>query len=235
MSEYQRLQEQASGAAGEDWRAADREAQRLRDFYESMAESSKYSAEHKAETCWAEYEKAAEKVERYQKAAKERLIKEAESAERASVPLPKDASFTIRDANELLAVQHETMRLTNEISNLEVGPMAVNKRDFFRKKYGEALKGEGIEAAVSARAVLRAAEAAGVNRDEVLDPHRKDHHKEAKERAERANRMAFTIGGGAPKPPYPRPADTKPRSLQEVLHHGPRRYAPNPNRGRRIW
>ncbi len=232
MSEYEQMRDQESGPAGQAWREADREEQRLRSLYESLREDNRYTEAHKGQQAWGAFLAAKEKIAAGRQQARESLQKQARSAERFSVPLPKGVSHQAKDASELLAAQNEAGRIVRKVERQQQGPISPSKDEALRKEYGRGLELGGVEGAAICRGTLSAAEDLGVPVDAVVDDYRKDQHRESQERAQAANQAAFTIGTKIKEPPFPRPNDVPPQSLDSVLTNRARGYKPQPTRER---
>lgn len=231
MNGYEELRKKADGAAGDAWRQADREEQRLRSLYELQREDPRYTEEHKAEQAWSAFLAAKEKIVAGRQQARESLQKQARSAERFSVPLPKGVSHQAKDASELLAAQNEAGRIVRKVERQQEGPISPNKDEALKGEYGRGLELGGVEGAAICRGVLAAAEELGVPVGAVVDGYRKDHHRESLERAQLSERMAHSIGKRIKEPPFPRPNDVPPQSLDGALGNTARRgYAPQPTR-----
>ena len=230
MSEYEKMRDQETGPAGQAWREADREEQRLRSLYEELREDPRYTEEHKRQQAWGAFLAAKEKIVAGHQQAREKLQEQARSAERFSVPLPEGVSHIVKDASELLAGQHEADRLLRKIEKLQGGPFTPNNAEALKAEYGRGMEVGGVEGAAICRGVLSAAGELGVPVDAVVDDYRKDHHRESQERAQAANQAAFTIGTRIKEPPFPRPNDVPPQSLDNVLTNRARGYKPQPTR-----
>ena len=232
MSEYEQMRDQESGPAGQAWREADRQERELRNLYESLREDNRFTDEHKSEQAWSAFLAKKDAILEGRKQAKETLRKQARSAERYSVPLPKDASSVVKDATELTAIQHEASRIREKVQRLqERNPLSGgDKAEPLRAEYERGMELGGIEGTTICRGTLKAAEELGVEVDSVVDSFRKDHHRENKQRAQAANQAAFTIGTKIKEPPFPRPNDVPPQSLDGVLASRARRYKPQPTR-----
>ncbi len=237
MSIYEQIRDQESGPAGQAWREADRQESELRNLYESLREDNRYTEEHKSRQAWDAWISKKDAILEGRKQAKETLQKQARSAERYSVPLPKDASSVVKDATELTAIQHEASRIKEKVQRLqETNPLSGgDKAEPLRAEYGRGMELGGVEGAAICRGTLSAAEDLGVPVDSVVDSFRKDHHRESQERAQAANQSAFTIGTRIKEPPFPRPDDVPPvppQSLDSVLTNRARGYKPQPTRER---
>ena len=233
MSEYEQMRDQESGSAGQAWREADRQESELRNLYESLREDNRYTEEHKEQQAWGAFLAAQEKIVAGRQQARESLQKQARSAERFSVPLPKGVSHQAKDASELLAAQNEAGRIVRKVERQQEGPISPGKDEALKGEYGRGLELGGVEGAAICRGVLGAAEERGVPVDAVVDGYRKDHHRESLERAQLSERMAASIGKRIKEPPFPRPADVPPQSLDGLLVNTARRgYAPQPTRAK---
>src|SRR5829696_6820834 len=85
---YEALRDSADGEAGIAWISADRAEGNLRALYRELKEDPRLTSEYKAEKAWGAYDAAREKIAANKKEAKERLSKQASSAERFAIPVP---------------------------------------------------------------------------------------------------------------------------------------------------
>ena len=209
---YEQLRDQATGPAGEAWKAADRETGRLYGLYRELQEDPRYTDEHKAEKAWERYEAVKGKIEAGKAKAKDLLEKQARSAERFSIPLPPDVSLTTSDPQELLAAQNEASRVVRKIDRLKAadkGPFATDRADVLRQEYERGLQTGGLQGGSICRGVLEAADELGMDKHEIVDGFRKDRHRESFDRAAQAERLTTLIGGKVPEPPFGKPGQRK--------------------------
>jgi hypothetical protein len=213
---YERLKAGLEGEAGQSWREADRYAHSLQQTYSKLADDAELSDEGKTAKAQAAYERLAPQVVAKRKRARETAQKEAQRLERSSVPMPEGFSLgalKIANASELGAIQAETANLlhTVETKRAKIGStqMAQDGKQqrvdpatrLLREKYAAALEGSGIEARVQAYAVLKAAEALDIDREDLVDGFRADRHRDALDQARRYQLAADSITSAAPKPP----------------------------------
>ncbi len=220
---YESLRDSATGEAGEAWKAADREESNLRTLYRELKEDPRYTTEHKAEQAWERYEATKEKIAANKVKARELLEKQVRTAERFSVPFPAEESLITTDTNKLIASQNEASRIVRKLERLEgraKGPFAPDRVEVLKQEYQRGLEVGGVQGAIICRGVLAAADELGVDTDSVVDSFRKPRHHEALQRARHAERLAFTIGGKAPEPPFPRPGSRAARRAS-LAQRGP--------------
>src|SRR5215218_10895284 len=79
---YEDIQETATGAGVDEWREVDKLRANLSATYQSLKEDERYAEEYKSECAWAEYEKTKAHVEELAPAAREKMLRSAESLER---------------------------------------------------------------------------------------------------------------------------------------------------------
>jgi hypothetical protein len=221
---YESLRESAGGTAGEAWRAADRAEANLRALYQELKDDPRYTEEHKAATAWERYEAAKDKITADKEKARELLQKQLRSAERLSVPLPGAEAVNTTDTDKLLASQNEATRLVRRIDRLEAGakgPFKPDRVNVLKEQYQRGLEVGGVQGGAICRGVLLACEELGVNTDAVVDPFRKQTHRDSLEHAQHVERLLFTVGGKPPEPPFPRPGRT--RAPKDVGTYGGRR------------
>lgn len=212
MSAYEELRDGATGEGGDAWREADRLTGRLYDVYRELKEDPRYTDEHKADRAWERYEATKGRIEAGKTRAEELLEKQARSAERFSIPVLAEESVNTMDTAKLLASQNEASRVVRKIDRMEgnaKGPFAPDKMEVLRTEYGRCLETGGVQGGAICRGVLDAADELGVDRHSVVDPFRKDRHRESLERAEHAERLTSLIGGKVPEPPFAKPGERK--------------------------
>lgn len=208
MSTYEELRDQASGPGAEAWRNADRLENNLRDLYRSLKDDNRYSDEYKAEKSWEAYEANKGKIETERAKAREHLETQARSGVRASLPFPDGEGPVTSDTQKYLATQNEASRIVRKIDRIGAsaggGPLKASPVDVLRQEYGRGLKAGGAQGGIVCRGVLAAADELGVDADSVVDGFRKDRHREALERAQASERLAGSVGGRVPEPPFSR-------------------------------
>jgi hypothetical protein len=221
---YESLRESVGGTAGEAWRAADRAEANLRSLYQELKDDPRYTEEHKAATAWERYEATKDKITADKEKARELLQKQLRSAERLSVPLPGSEAVNTTDTDKLLASQNEATRLVRRIDRLEAGakgPFKPDRVNVLKEQYQRGLEVGGVQGGAICRGVLLACEELGVDTNAVVDPFRKQTHRDSLEHAQHVERLLFTVGGKPPEPPFPRPGRT--RSPKDVGTYGGRR------------
>ncbi len=204
---YEELRDEATGEGGEAWRAADREESNLRALYRELKDDPRYSEEHKAETAWARYEAAKEKIAAGKAKARELLQKQARTNERFSLPFPDGEGPVTTDTNKLLASQNEQARIVRQVERRQKapGPFKPDVAAMLKEEYGRGLEVGGVQGGATCRGVLEAARELGVDGHTVVEGFRKDRHRESFERAEHSERLVQLIGGRVPEPPFARP------------------------------
>ncbi len=228
MGQYEQLRDELPGPAGDSWRQADAEEARLRQLYTELNEDGRYTDEYKSERAWAEFLKHKDRIIAGRKWVRDRLQRDARSAEKFSIPMPQGVSHKMEDANELLAAQHEYGRVTSKINRLQGGPVSKPPIEVLKQEYSRGLETGGVEGAALCRGVLMACGEHGVSEHAVVDEFRKDHHRESLERARQALVTSESLGTRIQAPPFPKPASVPPQSLEGVLSNRPRRYAQPP-------
>jgi hypothetical protein len=190
---YEQLRDAASGDAGQAWRSADREESNLRALYRSLKEDPRYTEEHKAQKAWESYETAKEKiVAGSREKARESLKKQAQTAERLSIPLPDGEELITTDTSKLLAAQNEAARIIRKLERAgqSGGPFRPNRVEALKEKYARGLEVGEMEGGVICRGVLMAADELGADASAVVDEFRKQRHRKSLESAHHAQRLA---------------------------------------------
>ena len=179
---YEALRDSATGEAGTAWKAADREAEKLAALYQELREDPRYTDEHKAETAWAAYDRAAPKVKDGRAKAKELLQKQVRTGERFSLPFPEGEAPTTTDTQKLIATQNEASRIVRQVDRTQGDrkiPLKRKPADLLREEYGRGLEVGGVQGGAICRGVLEAARELGVDAHSLVDPHRKDRHRDS--------------------------------------------------------
>lgn len=206
---YEELRDSATGGGGEAWRQADREEGNLRRLYATLKEDARWSEEHKAEKAWEAYETAREKITGGREKAREMLEAQARSGERFGIPVPEGEALVTSDTTKLLASQNEAARIVRKIDRIDSsgkgGPLKPDRLAVLRAEYGRGLEAGGAQGGIVCRGVLAAADEFGIDAGSVVDGFRKDRHRESLERGELSGRLARTVGGSVPEPPFARP------------------------------
>ena len=206
---YEELRDSATGGGGEAWRQADREETNLRRLYAALKEDSRWSEEHKSEKAWEAYEVAREKIAGGREKAREHLETQARGGVRASLPFPGGEGPVTSDTQKYLATQNEASRIVRKIDRIsgsaKGGPLKASPLDVLRQEYGRGLEAGGTQGGIICRGVLAAADELGIDAGSVVDGFRKDRHREALERAQVSERLAGTVGGSVPEPPFKKP------------------------------
>ena len=245
MSEtYEGLRDGATGEGAEAWRAADLATSKLYALYRELKEDPRYTDEHKAEKAWAAYEANKEKVETGKHKARELLEKQARSAERFSLPFPDGEGPTTADTSKLLASQNEAARMIRKLDRIQgsgKGPFTPDKAEVLKDEYQRGLEVGGVQGGAICRGVLDACDELGMDKHSIVEPFRKDHHRESFERAGHAERLVGLIGGKVPEPPFGRPGAARGRGSEPqrgsstILLPGNRTVMSGPSRQRPPW
>jgi hypothetical protein len=218
MSEtYEGLRDGATGEGAEAWRAADLATSKLYALYRELKEDVRFSEQHKAEKAWAAYEANKEKIQRGKQKAKELLEGQARSAERFSLPFPEGEGPTTADTSKLLASQNEAARVIRKLDRLQgsgKGPFTPDRMEVLRQEYGRGLAVGGVQGGAICRGVLDACDELGMDKHAIVEPFRKDRHRESLERAQHSERLAGLIGGEAPPPPFGKPGVSRGRGSE---------------------
>jgi hypothetical protein len=206
---YEQLRDSATGDAKAAWDAADSQVSRLRAFYEQLKEDPRYNEEYKAAEAWKRFEAVKDKVAANKRKAKEELQKQARTGERFSFPMPGQEPLVTNDTQKILAAQNEASRIVRRIDRLDTnakGPFKPDWAEVLREEYKKGLEMGGTQGGIICRGTLAAAEEIGVDTHSLVDPFRKERHRESLERAQHAGRLTDLISsGGAPEPPFPKP------------------------------
>jgi hypothetical protein len=205
---YEQLRDSATGEAGEAWKTADREESNLRALYRELKEDPRYTDEHKAQTAWAAFERAKEKIVANKAKVCERLEKQARTGERFSIPMPEGEGLITTDTNKLLASQNEASRILRKLDRLasnSVGPFKPDREEVLKSEYERGLQIGGVQGGAICRGVLEAADELGVDKHEVVDDFRRQSHRNSLEDAERASMLTQHISKQVPEPPFPHP------------------------------
>jgi hypothetical protein len=205
---YEDVQETAKGPGVEEWREVDKLRAKLSATYQALKEDERYAEEYKSERAWAEYETTRAKVEERAPAAREKMLRSAETLERMSIPVPEHQGLITQDTDKLLLTAHERSRLEGLINRAErqaKGPFKVNPVDILAREYERGLHEGSPGGGATVRAVYELARDWGLDIDAIVDAHRKPRHHGALEDAQQARRHAQMVGRSVPEPPFPHP------------------------------
>jgi hypothetical protein len=209
---YDDIQRDARGPGVAEWKELDQERSKLRELYDDLKEDERYSAEHKAKTCWSKYEEVRAKVDALAPEARAKMLKSAEGLERMSVPTPEGEHLYTKDVGRLLLTAHERNRLESLINHQgnAKGPFKVSPMDTLAQAYARGLDQGGPGGGATVRAVYEYARDHGLDIDGLVDAHRKPHHHGALRDADAARYRADLIGTTVPEPPF----ESAPRQVQ---------------------
>jgi len=180
---------------------------KLHNLYQELKQDERYQEQYKAEQAWNAYEKAKDRIVADKEKAREALAKQARSAQRSSTPVPQGEAITTQEATRLVASQNEASRVVRKIERAQnvKGPLQRSSVDILREEYGKGLEVGGTHGGAICRGVLAAADELGIDTDSVVDPFRKERHRESLERAQHASRLMDLISSNVPEPPFARP------------------------------
>jgi hypothetical protein len=206
---YEELRDSATGGGEEAWRQADREEGNLRRLYATLKEDPRWFEEYKAQKAWEASEAAKDKITDGRERAREMLEAQARSGERFGIPGPGGEALVTNDPQKLKASQNEAARIARKIDRIDNsgkgGPLKPDRLAVLRGEYDRGLEVGGPQGGIVCRGVLAAADELGIDAGSVVDGFRKDRHRESLERGELAGRLARTVGGSVPEPPFARP------------------------------
>jgi hypothetical protein len=203
---YESIKQEAKGPGTDEWRQVDKARSELSELYRNLQEDERYAPEYKSERAWQEYEKTKAKIEQLAPEARQKMLKSAESLERVSIPMPEGEGLRTKDTNKLLLVASERSRLEALLNRAEKasekGPFKANPTDILKTAYEQALDEGGPGGGATVRAVVGLARDYDLDVDEIVDKHRKPHHHEALENAQRHRIQADMVGRYLPTPPF---------------------------------
>jgi hypothetical protein len=205
---YEDIQETAKGPGVEEWREVDKLRTNLSATYQTLKEDERYAEVYKSERAWAEYEKSRAEVEELAPAAREKMLRSAETLERMSIPVPEHQGLITKDTDKLLLTAHERSRLEDLINRAEQqarGPFKVKPVDILAREYERGLHEGGPGGGATVRAVYELARDWGLDIDAIVGAHRKPRHHGALEDAQQARRHAQMVSRSVPQPPFPHP------------------------------
>jgi hypothetical protein len=221
---YEQLRASVDGEACAAWDLVDRQVSELRTFYEQLKEDERYSSEYKAEQAWKRFVAVKEKISRGTAKTKELLEKQIHSRQQFSIPMPQGEPVHTHDANKLIASQNEASRIVRKIDRLDStgkGPFKPDRTEMLRSEYARGLEIGGVQGACICRGVLAAADELGVDTDSIVDPFRRDRHRDSLQGAQLAARQLDLIGSDLPQPPFPdlskRTRGSEPRRQSALL------------------
>ena len=246
MSEtYEQLRDRATGEGAEAWRAADLATSKLYSLYRELGDDPRYTTDFKSEKAWAAYEANKEKIETGKQKAREFLEKQARSAERFSLPFPEGEGPITGDTSKLLTSQNEAARVIRKLDRLQSsskGPFTPDRMEILRQEYERGLEVGGVQGGAICRGVLDAADELGLDKHAIVEPFRKDRHRESLERAAHSERLVGLIGGKVPEPPFSKPGAVRGgrgselrRGSSTILLPGNRTLVSGPSRQRPPW
>jgi len=205
---YESVQSEARGPGVEEWRQVDKARSDLAELYNNLREDDRYAPEYKAETAWARYEETRAQVERLAPEARQKMLKGAEGLERMSIPTPESEGLITKDTDKLLLTAHERSRLEGLINRAEKaadkGPFKASPIDLLKAEYKRGLDQGGPGGGATVRAAYELARDWGLDIHQIVDAHRKDHHRGALEDAQAARMRADMVGRTVPQPPFKR-------------------------------
>src|SRR5215211_7927536 len=202
---YEQVQRDARGPGVDEWREVDKLRANLSATYQSLKEDERYAEEYKSECAWAEYEKTKAHVEELAPAAREKMLRSAESLERLSIPVPEHQGLVTKDTDKLLLTAHERSRLEGLINRAEKqakGPFKTKPVDILAREYERGLNEGGPGGGATVRATIQLARDYGFYINAIVDKHRKPHHHGALEDAQAAKMRVQMVGRSVPQPPF---------------------------------
>jgi hypothetical protein len=205
---YEDIQETAKGPGVEEWREADKLRANLSAAYQALKEDECYAEAYKSERAWAEYEKTRAKIEELVPAAREKMLRSADTLERLSIPVPEHQGLITKDTDKLLLTAHERSRLEGLINRAEQrakGPFKAKPVDILAREYERGLHEGGPGGGATVRAAYELARDWGLDIHAIVDAHRKPRHHGAFEDAQQARRHAQMVSRSVPQPPFPHP------------------------------
>lgn len=227
---YQQMRDSAPTEAKALWNRVDAQIGDLRAYYEQLKDDPRYADEYKAEQAWQRYEVVAEKVAKDKERLKAELHKQAASGERFSVPMPGQEPLVTNDTQKILAAQNEAARIVRRIDRMDAkatsakggkSPFKPDWAEVCRDEYKKGLDLGGVQGGIICRGALAAAEEVGVDRDSVVDPFRKERHRENLERSQHALRLLDLISkDGPPEPPFAKPGQRRGRGSEPPRRGG---------------
>jgi hypothetical protein len=146
--------------------------------------------------------------------ARQKVARGAKAQYQFSVPMPNSDSLATakaKDASEILAIQNEATSLLAKASEVQRkasmdGKVKLNHDPRFqvlKETYATAMSGTGLEAKVSALAVIKAAESLGVDIEELVSDHRTERHQRALADAGSFERAMQVLPSGKRTPANP--------------------------------
>jgi hypothetical protein len=177
-------------------RHAEDNEQRINRELERISENEDLNEEAKERMAQEVLDKYEPKISEAYKSAKEKVEASAESSYRFSIPMPGDsktlATTRAADASEVLAIQNETTALIARAEQLKTKASASDRshargNDGIRLSYDpaqrvlkdafdKAMVDGGIQGKITGLAVVKAADALGVDVESIVEDHRRQVH-----------------------------------------------------------
>ena len=185
------------------WQAADREEQLLRQQVDALLNDETLVPEVKAERARELYESKSNAIAEKRQQTREALLKAADAAYRASIPVYSGQALAPADTNALLADQNEAARIVRTVKSKEEksGPYGFRATDYVREEYARALAAGGIEGGSILRGCIRASEELGLDIEDVLSGVRSERHREYVDKSRRLAHFADMLSTKVPELP----------------------------------
>ena len=211
MTDYEAIRD--SGLLNPDTREnyikAEQASRSLRQEYEKLTEDQDLTDEARARRAQELYEGRKGSVEAAGHKARESILKQAKSAEQASMPKPSGEPLASTSSDRILLDQNEASRIirTVERRKAQKGPFRPDIGSYLTQEYRRGMEEGGLSGGAVCRGVLRAADELDIDPEQVVDPLRDDKHRESLDRARRLYWFSDTVSTTAP--PIPRTLDPR--------------------------
>ncbi len=193
---------------------ADQARRGLHREYEKLLSDEDLTDEARARRAQELHEQRSGGVESAGRKARESILKQAKSAEQASMPKPSGEGLSSSSPDRILLDQNEASRVIRTIERKKAapGPFRHDSGAYLTQEYARGMEIGGVEGGAICRGVLRAADELGIDPEQVVDPLRNEKHRESLDKARRLAWLSDTVSTQAPS--IPRQLD--PRKTKRV-------------------
>lgn len=229
MTDYEAIRDSGllTEAVREDYIKAEQARRSLRQGYEKLLADGDLTDEARERRAQELYEGRKGSVEAAGNRAREAILKQARSAEQASMPKPSGEPLSSTSADRILLDQNEASRIirTVERRKAQKGPFRPDIGSYLTQEYRRGMEQGGLSGGAVCRGVLRAADELDIDPEQIIDPLRDDKHRESLDRARRLYWFSGSVSESAP--PIPRQLDrSRPKRVPGTYSSAPSSLLP---------